>query len=95
MGAVDVAAPLRLGERRAVDEQRLGVAVLDVQDRAQDRLDLRLDVVGLVDRDPRQLRQGRQLGEDREQRERVDRAGDQVVVAVAAVVGVEAAEQSV
>jgi hypothetical protein len=93
--AVHVALGLRLGERGAVDEERLRVGVLDVQDGAQDRLDLRLDVVALVDRDAGQLRQRRQLGEDGEQRERVDGPRDEVVVAVPAVVRVEAAEQAV
>ena len=55
------------------------------------RLDLRLDVVGLVDGQPRQPAL-RELEEDQEQLERVDRADDQVVVGVLAVVEVEAAE---
>ena len=47
----------------------------------------------LVDRQPRQRAAGAgELAEDQEQLERVDRADDQVVVGVLAVVEVEAAE---
>ena len=79
-------------QRGAVDEQRLGVGLLQVDHAEHHRLDLRLDVVRLVDRQARQRPSPRQLAEDQEQLERVDRADDQVVVGVLAVVEVEAAE---
>ena len=90
MPAQHVAVGLGDGQRLAVDEQRLRVGLLQVEHAQHHRLDLGLDVVGLVDRQPRQA--VAELEEDQEQLERVDRADDQVVVGVLAVVEVEAAE---
>ena len=91
MAAEHVAGLLRGAQRVAVDEQRLRVGLLEVDDAEHHRLDLRLDVVRLVDGQPREPAPG-ELEEDEEQLERVDRADDQVVVGVLAVVEVEAAE---
>ena len=75
VAAEHVAGLLRGGQRVAVDEQRLGVGLLQVDDAEHHRLDLGLDVVRLVDRQPRQRPRG-ELDEDQEQLERVDRADD-------------------
>src|SRR4051794_12704632 len=93
MAAQDVAARLRLRERRPVDEERLGERLLQVHHGQHHRLHLCLDVVRLVDRQPGQLpATAGQLAEDQEQLERVHRPDDQVVVGVLAVVEVKAAE---
>ena len=93
VAAEHVAARARGAQRLAVDDQRPRIGVLDVDDAHHHRLDLRLDVVGLVDRQARQRpAAAHELAEDEEQLERVDRADDQVVVGVLAVVEVEAAE---
>ncbi len=101
--AEHVAVALRRGDRVLVDEQRLGVRRLDVHHRLDHRVDLALDVVRLVDHErDRAGRLGgrgiglreRDLAHDPEELEGVDRADDQVVVGVLAVVEVEAAEQS-
>src|SRR5579875_3943657 len=51
VSAQDVARELGLGERGAVDQQRPGVGLLQVEDAADHRLELVLDVVRLVDRE--------------------------------------------
>ena len=97
MRAEHVARALRGRETILVDEQRLGIRGLDVRDRLDHRVDLSLDVVRLVDHEldlRRRASAARDLAHDPEQLERVDRADDQVVVGVLAVVEVEAAEQS-
>src|SRR5919112_291815 len=87
-GGAEVGA--RLGAQRA-DVGAVGL--LQVDDAQDHRLDLGLDVVGLVDRQARQAGGGGgQLAEDQEELERVDRPDDQVVVGVLAVVEVKAAE---
>ena len=93
--AEHVALALRRREPLVVHEQRLRVRRLDVHDRLDHRVDLSLDVVRLVDheRDVPAASAERDLAHDPEQLERVDRADDQVVVGVLAVVEVEAAEQ--
>ena len=76
--------------------QRLRVGQLDVGDRLDHRVDLAFDVVGLVDHERDVVRsrtRSSDLPHDPEQLERVDRADDEVVVGVLAVVEVEAAEQ--
>src|SRR3954468_6416220 len=91
--AEHVAGGLRLGQRRAVDEQRPRVGLLEVDHAQHHRLHLRLDVVRLVDRQPREVTPAaRQLAEDQEELERVDGADDELVVGVLAVVEVKAAE---
>ena len=65
----DVALRLRLAQRLTVDEQRLGVGLLDVQDAQHHGLDLVLDVVRLVDRQAAAGALGDELGEDQEQLE--------------------------
>ena len=93
MPAQDVPGLLRGAQRGAVDEQRLGVGLLQVADAEHHRLDLGLDVVSLVDGQARQRALARdELGEDQEELERVDRPDDEVVVGVLAVVEVKAAE---
>src|SRR5207244_2957259 len=91
----DVAVGLRALERRTVDEKRLRVRLLQVQDGLEHRLDPRLDVVRLVDREPDAALESAdvdELEEDPKELEAVDRADDQVVVAILAVVDVKAAE---
>src|SRR5262249_32122783 len=91
----DITFGLCAFEFASVDDQRLRVCVLQVFDGLNHRLDLRLHVVRLIDREadaPVERGAGDQLVEDKEELERIDRAGDQVVVAVLAVVEVEAAE---
>ena len=91
MTAEHIARPLSLPQRASIDEERLRVGLLEVDDAEHHRLELLLDVMGLVDRQPRQRAAVvEQLAEDEEQGERVDRADDQVVVGVLAVIEVEA-----
>ena len=98
-----IAGGLADGEGPAVHQQRLGVGGVNVDYREQHRFDLALHVVGLVDHvgDAPRARcgawisaafRGQDLVEDHEQLKRIDRADDQVVVRVAAVVKVEAAQ---
>src|SRR5712692_3384183 len=91
----NVALRLRAIERDAIDEERLRVRLLEVEDGLDHRLELRLDVVRLVDREADAALERTdfdKLEEDAEELERIDRADDQVVVAVLAVVEMEAAE---
>src|SRR5438093_2681560 len=91
----NIAAALRVLELGSIDEERLRVRLLQVQNGLDHRLDLRLDVVGLVDREADAALEGTnvdELEEDPEELERIDRTDDQVVVPVLAVVEVEAAE---
>ncbi len=93
MAAEHVAARARGAQRRAIDDQGPRVGLLDVDDAHHHRLDFRLDVVGLVDRQAWQWSSAAdELAEHQEQLERVDRADDQIVVRVLAVVEMEAAE---
>src|SRR3954452_3795577 len=96
MCAENVAFGLRGRQAGLVDQQRLRVSRLDVHRRLHHRVDLPLDVVRLVDheRDAPSCAGARYLAHDPEQLEGVDRADDQVVVRVLAVVEVEAAEQA-
>src|SRR5260370_9039118 len=91
----DVALALRFGKALLVHEESLRVGRLDVHGRLDYRVDLSLDVVRLVDHE--RYVPGSACGDlahDPEQLERVDRAGDQVVVRILPIVEVEAAHQS-
>src|SRR5262249_22253696 len=90
-----VAFRLRALELGSADDQGLRVGVLEVLDALDHRLDLRLDVVRLVDGEPDAALEGAgddELVKDEKELEGRDRADDEVVVPVLAVVEVEAAK---
>src|SRR5476651_2194887 len=97
-GAHQIAVLLRRGKRLAVDERRLGGQRLRLRHRLDHRLDLPLQVVALID-DVRDVGAGAglpleepDLVEDAEHLIRIDRPQRQVVVRIAAIVEVKAAE---